>query len=110
MRAITTPGEVLKQEYMKPYGLTNSKLAEMLDVNEGAMSRLINGKASMSTEMALRLGKVFGTTPMFWMNLQTTYDVSVSKEDKVLQSELDKLKPYFKRAVTELREDAQIDS
>lgn len=110
MRITTTPGDVLKEEYMNPHGLTNTKLAKMLDVNEGALSRLINGKAKMATEMALRLAKVFATTPMFWMNLQTTYDVSVSKEDKVLQSELDKLKPYFKRTVTENREDAQIDS
>jgi addiction module HigA family antidote len=110
MRITSTPGEILKEEYMVPHKLSSNKLAKLLDVSESALSRLISGKASLGTEMALRLGKVFGTTPMFWINLQTTFDISEARADKVLQAEIDKLKPFFKPSITENRTDAQIDS
>lgn len=106
MRVTSTPGEILKEEYMTPYNLTNNKLAEMLGVNEGTLSRLVNGKVSLSSDMALRLGKVLGTTPMFWINLQSTHDISVAKANKDLQANIDKLTPFFKRSVTETSEDA----
>lgn len=110
MRIASTPGEILKEEYMVPHKLSSNKLAKLLDVSEAALSRLINGKATLTTEMALRLGKVFGTTAMFWINLQTTFDISEARADKILQADIDKLKPFFERSITENREDAQINS
>lgn len=110
MRITSTPGEILKEEFMKPYGLTAVKLSKLLRVDESMMSRVINGKVNITTEMALRLSKVFGTTTMFWMNLQADYNLSVARADKAFQVELNKLKPFFKRSITELREDDQIDS
>lgn len=109
MRISSTPGEILKEEYMIPCGLTAAKLAKLLGIDESAMSRLINNKVSLSADTAMRLSKVLGTTAMFWMNLQADYDLSVARADKTFQAELTKLKPYFKRSITENREDAQID-
>lgn len=110
MRTPSTPGEILKEEYMEQHNLSSNKLAKLLDVSESALSRLINGKATLGTEMALRLSKVFSTTPMFWVNLQSTYDIFIARQDKVLAAEIQKLKPFIERSITELREDAQIDS
>jgi addiction module antidote protein, HigA family len=110
MRTPSTPGEILREEYMKPYGISLSKVSDALGVSPGTVSRLINGKSALSTDMALRLAKVFGTTPMFWINMQTTHDIAVAKQDKKLDAEIQKLKPYFDKSITENREDAQIDS
>lgn len=110
MRITSTPGEILKEEYMVPNGLSAVRLAKLLGIDESMMSRVINGKVNVSSEMALRLGKVLGTTAMFWMNLQADHNLSVARADKAFQAELNKLKPYFKQSITENREDAQIDS
>lgn len=105
MRLVTSPADIIKEEYLKPLNISNSRLATLLNVTNGTVSRLLSGKCSMSTEMALRFSKVFGTTAMFWVNLQTSYDISLAKQNKDLQAKLDKLKPFHEPTITEDNDD-----
>jgi addiction module HigA family antidote len=66
------PGEILR-EYMD--GLTVTALAEHLSTTRVNLSRLLHGRAGVSAEMAFRLGEAFNTTPEFWLNMQTSYDL-----------------------------------
>ncbi|WP_417468964.1 HigA family addiction module antitoxin [Maricaulis sp.] len=70
------PGEILVEEFMKPYGLSASQLALALKTAPANVSRIINGKQAVSPEMASRLACAFGTTVGFWMNLQNNYDLA----------------------------------
>ncbi|MFZ7159335.1 HigA family addiction module antitoxin [Avibacterium avium] len=66
------PGEVLK-EYIEGFSIT--EVAQKLNVTRVALSRIINGKAAVSPEMALKLGKLLKTTPEFWLTMQANYDL-----------------------------------
>jgi addiction module HigA family antidote len=69
------PGAVLREDYLEPLGLTQGQLATALGVDRTSVSELINGRRSMSTEMALRLAHVFSNAPQYWLNLQTAVDL-----------------------------------
>jgi addiction module HigA family antidote len=69
------PGEVLREEFLKPLGLTQSQLAKELGVSFRAVNELVNEKRSVSPEMAIKLAKRFGTSPQFWLGLQMDYDL-----------------------------------
>jgi len=73
------PGEVLKELYLLPLQLTVTEVAKALGVTRKAFSELINKRAGVSTSMALRLSKAFGTTPELWLNMQRNYDLSIAK-------------------------------
>lgn len=75
-RIKTHPGEVLKEEFMLPLGLSANKLGAMLGVPHNRISDLVRGRRGISADTALRLAKCFGTTPEFWMNLQSAHDLS----------------------------------
>ncbi|HET9182015.1 MAG TPA: HigA family addiction module antitoxin [Candidatus Angelobacter sp.] len=66
------PGEILKQEFLRPMGITGYRLAQALDVNPQAVNDILLKKRGISAEMAIRLGVVFGMSAEFWMNLQAT--------------------------------------
>ncbi|MFZ7186486.1 HigA family addiction module antitoxin [Avibacterium avium] len=66
------PGEVLK-EYIEGFSIT--EVAQKLNVTRVALSHIINGKAAVSPEMALKLGKLLKTTPEFWLTMQANYDL-----------------------------------
>ncbi|NMM94097.1 plasmid maintenance system antidote protein [Bifidobacterium sp. DSM 109957] len=72
---LSTPGEVLNEEFLQPLGVTAYRLAKTIGVSQTAVSEIINGKRSISVSMAYRLAKAFGTTPEFWSNLQRDYDL-----------------------------------
>jgi addiction module HigA family antidote len=72
------PGEVLSDDFMKPMGITASKLAVDLDVPESQISVLLQGARPISLDIALRLGHLFKMDPGFWVNLQTEYDMRVA--------------------------------
>jgi addiction module HigA family antidote len=74
-RPPTHPGEALLAEFLEPRGITQSALAEKLDIPIQRINTLINGKRGMTPETALLLARFFETTPEFWMNLQTKYDL-----------------------------------
>ena len=75
------PGEVLKEDYMDPLGLSANSLAKGLGVQPITVSLLIRGKRNISAEMALRLARYTGTSAQFWINLQGHYDLDVARDD-----------------------------
>ncbi|MFT8593396.1 MAG: HigA family addiction module antitoxin [Bifidobacterium sp.] len=73
-QALSTPGEILKEEFLDPLGITAYRLAKAVGVGETGINEIITGKRRISTAMAYRFSYALGTTPLFWMNLQTDYD------------------------------------
>ncbi len=73
------PGEILREEYMEPLGLSAGKVAKAAQVPRTRIERIVREEIGITADTALRLGKVFGTTPEFWMNLQARYDLLVAK-------------------------------
>ena len=69
------PGEVIKELCLEPLGLSVTEAAEGLGVSRKTLSSILNGRAGISPEMAIRLSKAFGTTPESWMNQQAQYDL-----------------------------------
>ncbi len=74
-RQPTHVGEVLKEEFLVPLGMTQSYLAKALHTSFRAINELVNEKRGITTEMALKLAKYFGTSPQLWLNLQNQYDL-----------------------------------
>ncbi len=74
-----TPGKILLKEFMKPLEVSQNKLARELKVPVGRISDIVHGKRGISPDTALRLAAYFKTTPEFWMNLQSRYDLKVVK-------------------------------
>ena len=74
------PGTLLSELYMKPLGLTVTATAKALRVSRKHLSELVNGRAGISAEMALRLSQAFNTTAEFWVNLQANYELSRAKK------------------------------
>jgi antitoxin HigA-1 len=75
MHNLPHPGEVLKELCIEPLNLTVTETAEALGVSRKALSAILNGRAGISPEMAIRLGKAFGTSPESWLNQQMQYDL-----------------------------------
>ncbi|NGX26609.1 MAG: putative HTH-type transcriptional regulator YbaQ [Chlamydiae bacterium] len=74
-RKPTSPGEILFEEFLVPLGMTQKELAEYLNCDYKVINRIINEKATVSPEMAMKLGAAFNTTPTFWLNAQTAMDL-----------------------------------
>jgi addiction module HigA family antidote len=70
------PGRIVRQECIKPLGLTVKEAARRLGVTRQALNNLVNQKAALSPEMAIRLAKVFGSDPKIWLRLQMEYDLA----------------------------------
>ena len=75
----THPGDIIRHDCLEPMGLSVTDAAKVLGVTRPTISRLINGHASVSPEMAIRLSKAFGSTPEFWLRLQLNYDLAQIK-------------------------------
>lgn len=75
-RIRTHPGEVLRQEYMAPLGMSARVLAAAMHVPANRISDIVRGRRDVTADTAIRLSRLFGTTPQFWLNLQTAYDLS----------------------------------
>ena len=69
------PGEVLREDFVPEYGLSIAALAEAAGVSRQSMNELLRERRAVSPEMALRLGKLFGNAPEFWLNLQRNVDL-----------------------------------
>jgi len=74
-----TPGEVLREEYMIPLGLSARALARELGVAPNRISEIVNGERGITAETAILLGRRFGTSARFWMNLQMAHDLVVAE-------------------------------
>ena len=69
------PGGIVRRQCLEPLGLTVTRAAEGLGVTRQALSELLNGRAGISVEMAIRLSKAFGSTPETWLGMQMAYDL-----------------------------------
>jgi addiction module HigA family antidote len=74
-RQPTTPGEILREEFLVPLGMTQKELADHLACDVKVVNRIVNGRTSVTAEMALKLGATFRTTPEFWLNAQKAVDL-----------------------------------
>ena len=72
------PGEILREDLMKPLGLTVTGLARDLKISVTRMSEIVNGRRTLNADAALRLSRYFGSTPEFWINLQAAHDLRVT--------------------------------
>lgn len=80
-RVRTHPGEVLREEFLVPLGMSARALAKDLDVPANRVTEIMRGERDVSADTAIRLGRYFGTDPRFWLNLQAAYDLSVAQAD-----------------------------
>jgi addiction module HigA family antidote len=74
-RQPTHPGNLLKEDYLKPLSITIQAMASVLGVSRKTLSKIINGNGAVTPDMALRLSRAFDTTPELWLNLQKNYDL-----------------------------------
>ena len=74
-RAPTSPGEILREEFLVPLGMTQKQLGDHLGCDVKVINRIVNGRTSVSAEMALKLGAAFRTTADFWLNAQKSVDL-----------------------------------
>jgi addiction module HigA family antidote len=75
-RIATHPGEILREEYLKPLKLSANALAAELHVPANRVSAIVNGTRGVTADTAMRLGRYFNTTAEFWLNLQTIHDLT----------------------------------
>ncbi|MBI3794554.1 MAG: HigA family addiction module antidote protein [Nitrospinae bacterium] len=75
-----TPGEILKEEFMEPAEITQNALGRAIKVPPGRINEIIRGKRVITADTALRFAAYFGTTPGFWMNLQSHYELEVARD------------------------------
>ena len=85
-RPPTSPGEMLKEEFLEPMGLTQQQLSNGIGVSYQRINELINGKRGITTSTALRLAKYFGTSPDFWLNMQRANELY-----RVMQKEAEQI-------------------
>jgi addiction module HigA family antidote len=85
LRPPTSPGEILQEEFLKPLGLMQKGLANHVGCDVKVVNRIVNGRCSVTAEMAVRLGAALGTTAEFWLNAQQAVDLHrVSERLKAL--------------------------
>ncbi len=75
------PGEVLLEDFMKPLGLTQYRLAHDIGVTPIRISQIVNGQRSISVDTAMRLARYFGTSAAVWLRLQVRYDLEVAEKE-----------------------------
>lgn len=80
-RKPTHPGEVLLEEFLKPKEMTQARLAEKMGVPIQRVNTLIKGKRDVTPETAILLSQVFGTSPEFWMSLQSAHDLFLARQE-----------------------------
>jgi antitoxin HigA-1 len=79
------PGEILLEEYLKPLGISQNKLARDLGVPAQRINDIVRQNRSITVDTALRLARYFRTTPQFWLNLQMRYDLEMAKDTKLVE-------------------------
>lgn len=95
------PGEILLEEFLEPFGISQYRLAKDINVPPIRISEIIRGKRAISADTALRFSMYFATSPEFWLNLQAHYDLQVQSE---------KLGKKFKIEITALDRQKEITS
>lgn len=77
------PGEVLAEEFLKPMGLSQNKLAMEIHVSARRINEIVHGKRRITADIALRLAHYFGMSPQFWLGLQMDYDLDVASDELI---------------------------
>jgi antitoxin HigA-1 len=85
------PGEVLLEEFLEPLGVTQHRLAVDIGVPPRRINEIVHGKRRITADSALRLARYFGTSDQFWLNLQTRFDLEISRDS--LGPALDAIQP-----------------
>jgi addiction module HigA family antidote len=85
------PGEVLMEDFIEPLGITQHRVAVAIDVPPRRINEIVHGKRRITADTALRLARYFGTTDLFWVNLQNRYDLEVERD--ALGASLDRIEP-----------------
>jgi addiction module HigA family antidote len=92
--APVTPGEMLKEEFLTEYCLSQNQLAKAISISPNRIAEIVNNRRRITADTALRLGIYFGNSPEFWMNLQTHYDLKMARRN---------LKPEDAKRIKSLR-------
>jgi len=74
------PGEILLEEFLKPLDISQYRLAKDISVPPRRINEIVHGKRAITADTALRLGRYFGTSPQFWLNLQSRYDIEIAED------------------------------
>jgi addiction module HigA family antidote len=74
------PGEIVREEFMKPLGLSQTRLGRDLGVSPRRINEIVHGKRSVTADTALRLSRYFGTSAEFWLGIQTDYDLDTASD------------------------------
>lgn len=85
------PGEILMEEFIEPMGITQNKLAVSIGVPPRRINEIVHGQRRITADTALRLGRYFGMSAQFWINLQSHYDLEVERD--ALGDTLDSIEP-----------------
>jgi addiction module HigA family antidote len=77
--APVTPGEMLREEFLKEYGLSQNQLAKAIGISPNRIAEILSNRRRITADTALRLGLYFGNSPEFWLNLQTHHDLKIAR-------------------------------
>jgi addiction module HigA family antidote len=86
-----SPGEMLREEFLEPYGITPHRLAKEIGVPATRIHDILRGKRALTADTALGLGRFFGNSPQQWMNMQARYELKLARENKL---GIDEIKPF----------------
>ena len=92
------PGEILEEEFLKPLGISQTKLALDIRVPAPRINAIVRGRRAITADTALRLGTYFGMEPQFWLNLQNNYDLGIASSG--IWEKIKSLIPRFSSAPT----------
>lgn len=89
------PGEILNEEFLRPLAITQYRIAKDISVPPRRINEIVHGERAITADTALRLGRYFGMSPQFWLNLQTKYDLETvaSHIARILKKEVRILEP-----------------
>jgi antitoxin HigA-1 len=93
---LITPGQILLEEFMVPLDVSQNQLSRDLDITPARINDIVHGKRGITADTALRFSKYFGTTPEFWLNLQTTYDLRKARRTNWSVTE-PRIRPYSRQ-------------
>lgn len=84
-RVTTHPGEVLKEEFLEPLGVTQVAFAKHLEIPVQRVNEIVRGKRGVTPETAWLFSQALGTTPQFWLNLQNAYDLTSNRPSREIE-------------------------
>jgi addiction module HigA family antidote len=93
-----SPGEMLREEFLEPYGITPYRLAKEIGVPATRIHEILSGKRALTADTALRLGRFFGNSPQQWMNMQSRYELELARENKL---GIEEIRPFAWPAISE---------